>query len=146
MAGLITKYKRHQHLVGVAWQLFLESKTKEQQQKLKYIRKIDFDKKLIKTLSNKYPVFNPYNPKPLKVGILKDIQLEDVSNIKIKSAIQYYVGSATYLKALVEQEHRYNLDDSIHSLIDQESKDHAKAILSKRPIKKTTKKSVKSKS
>jgi len=58
-----------------------------------------------------------------------------VSHRQIKLALQYYTGSRQYLKALIESEHRYNLDGSIASLVNQESKDDAKARL----LKKTSK-------
>lgn len=64
-----------------------------------------------------YPeCFNFQNPKPLRIGIVKDIYLEGKwphSKTFLRETLAFYVGSPTYQRTLLEEPHRVSLTGEI---------------------------------
>lgn len=70
------------------------------------------NRRLIKLLEERYPkTFNWHNPKPLKIGIDKEIQLDEtLTQGKLKRALAAYTRSTRYKKCLENNTARIDLD------------------------------------
>ncbi len=68
--------------------------------------------KLIQLLEKKYPkAFNWNNPSPLKIGIDKEMQIdEELTESKLKRALAAYTRSDRYKKSLAKQKMRIDLE------------------------------------
>ncbi|TBR37697.1 hypothetical protein CBF23_013905 [Marinomonas agarivorans] len=94
------------------------------------------NRRLIKLLEDRYPqTFNWQNPKPLKIGIDKEIQLDEtLTQGKLKRALAAYTRSNRYKKCLESHSERIDLEGK--RVKDQSTKKftHSKTV----PNKKTT--------
>ena len=94
----------------------LKNKEKKQQKNKKvstqYLKKKRL-RQAVDWLSCTYPkCFNPQDPKPLKIGISKDIILEGQwphSKKFLKKTLAFYVGSPFYQRALIKGKNRVSL-------------------------------------
>ena len=70
------------------------------------------NRRLIKLLEERYPkAFNWHDPKPLKIGIDKDMQVDEVlTSSKLKRALAAYTRSTRYKKCLQKHSSRIDLD------------------------------------
>ena len=90
-------------------------------------------------LSCTYPkCFNPQDPKPLKIGISKDIILEDQwphSKKFLKETLAFYVGSPFYQRTLIKGKNRVSLIgkdvDEVTDLQEADSKERLKKLRQK---------------
>lgn len=87
----------------------------------------------IEWLTDRYPkCFNPQNPKPLNIGIKKDIILKGewpYPRDFLQRTLSFYVKSPFYQQALLNEQKRYSLEgDSIGEVSDDQKED-ARAIL-----------------
>jgi ProP effector len=77
--------------------------------------------------------FDFKDPKPLKIGIQKDFNLETpFSRAQRSKVIRSYVNSPSYLTALVNGQWRYNLNGEPVEEISQKHKDYAAKALAKK--------------
>jgi hypothetical protein len=86
-------------------------------------------------LESTYPeAFNFNDPKPLKLGIQRDLLLvsSPCSKNQLRKCLEIYCGSRCYLKSIVQENSRYNLSGEKVEEIAQEHKDHAVKQLAKR--------------
>lgn len=82
-----------------------------------------------------YPeAFNFNGPKPLKLGIQRDLLLASspCSKNQLRKCLEIYCGSRCYLKSIVQENWRYNLSGEKVEGIAQEHKDHAVKQLAER--------------
>src|SRR4051794_14264529 len=74
-------------------------------------------KQILSMLCEHYPqAFNLKDPKPLKVGIFKELQeaLKDkYTKAQLHKALGYYIYNSRYQRALAIQDHRYDLEGQI---------------------------------
>jgi sRNA-binding protein len=95
-------------------------------QKLKQERSL----KIIDWLCAKYPkAFNLDEPKPLAIGtgnILLAALPEDISEKDLNNAMRTYVHRARYVKGIIKQTHRFNLQGEPVEEISETDKDSAK--------------------
>lgn len=95
-------------------------------------------KKALAWLYETFPdCFNLFHPKPLKKRIEADIfihlsQDKVFSRKSIRNGLAFYVRQNKYHKALLENQHRFNLAGSPFEEISLADKDHAKAVLKTR--------------
>ncbi|MBL0941813.1 MAG: ProQ/FinO family protein, partial [Alphaproteobacteria bacterium] len=105
------------------------------EQKAQRQRAIEELKPILSMLCERYPqAFSLKNPKPLKVGIVKDLQKplkDEYSKSKLQKALGYYIYNSRYQKALAIQDHRYNLQGQIEGEVAEEHKARAHAQLMK---------------
>jgi ProP effector len=89
-----------------------EASTEEQQLARKRKKNKQNNIKLIQLLERKYPkAFNWNNPSPLKIGIDKEMQLDDeLTESKLKRALAAYTRSDRYKKSVNKQKLRIDLD------------------------------------
>ena len=121
----------------------LEQEKKKQQEEAKKKAQALKKKRLrnaISWLSSTYPkCFNSQSPKPLKIGIDKDIlshKMWPASNTFLREVLAFYVGSPYYQLALLKEQKRVSLEGQAI----QEITDHQKAIAEERLKKIKTKK------
>jgi len=83
-------------------------------------------------LTTTYPkCFNPHKPKPLKIGIDKDIFLKGEwphSKTFLQKTLVFYLGSPWYQKALLEQHERVSLEGQAIGIVT----DHQRAVAEER--------------
>lgn len=95
-------------------------------------------KKTIAQLSRLFPkLFNYYEPRPLKIGILDDLSIVlknriDKPKSHFKRVLSYYTGTKRYLKCILNSEHRYDLLGRQVGEITEEHKLQAQERLDKR--------------
>lgn len=83
-------------------------------------------------------VFDFKNPKPLKIGIIKDmINLAKKNNfpfsgVQIRIAINYYTSRTKYIVSILKNEYRYDLNQNISGEVTFEQKNVAKKLLLER--------------
>lgn len=80
-------------------------------------------------LLEKFPsTFNAHKPKPLKLGILQDLfeELEPESRTPVRRLLGAYCHTRRYLKALVSQDVRVNLQGNPCGAVTAEQKERAK--------------------
>jgi sRNA-binding protein len=98
----------------------------------KNTKKIQLERslKVIDWLCAKYPnVFNLDDPKPLAIGtgnILLAALPEDIAKRDFNNAMRSYVHRARYVKAIIKQTHRFNLQGEPVEEISETDKDSAK--------------------
>jgi hypothetical protein len=85
--------------------------------------------------------FNLSNPKPLKRHIEADIFVQlpkdgSLSRKSIRNVLAFYVRRNGYLKALLENAHRFNLAGDPVEEVDSDHREYAKAALEMRTAKK----------
>jgi hypothetical protein len=90
----------------------------------------------LKWLCQTYPAcFNLQDPKPLKVGIVKDIlkamtqkpESDQPSHVSIRHAMAYYVQGRLYHQAILNSSHRCDLTGQQTEEITAQDRDHAQA-------------------
>lgn len=120
----------------------LKNKEKKQQKNNKVSTQCLKKKRLrqaVDWLSCTYPkCFNPQDPKPLKIGISKDIILEGQwphSKKFLKETLAFYIGSPFYQRALIKGKNRVSLIgkevDEVTDLQEADSKERLKKLRQK---------------
>lgn len=99
-------------------------------------------KKTLSWLCKTFPdCFNLSNPKPLKKRIEADIFIHlsenkiEISKRSIRNVLAFYVRQNKYHKALLENQHRFNLEGNPCEEVSLADREYAKAILEKRKNK-----------
>lgn len=99
--------------------------------------KKDFDKLkmekarlCIERLVKDYPkLFSLMNPKPLKVGITKDIESSigkpEAKKIFLKTGLKKYTQTKGYLRSMLKEKSRYGLDGKVAGDVTEEHRKHA---------------------
>ena len=93
------------------------------------------DQVIFKWLYVEYPnIFNVRKPKPLATGLSKILEQqlpENITQAEFKLGISWYCQRKEYFKAIINQEHRYDLNGEIASDITEEDKISARERLEK---------------
>lgn len=90
-------------------------------------------------LCERFPeVFHWKNPKPLKIGILKDLlalrleERKDLSRLNLQMALSFYTSRVSYLRAVVGGDQRFDLVGNPVEEIQKDHKEDAQKRLNKR--------------
>jgi len=89
-------------------------------------------------LESTYPnVFNFNNPKPLKMGVRKELLLapSPYSKRQVNKCLGVYCSTKAYLESIIQGDWRYDLNGAQVETITQEQKDHAAKQLAERKNK-----------
>ncbi len=97
----------------------------------------DFKKEISHTidlLKTRYPKAFSHPIKPLKIGIVDDISkdsefMQNISKSKIRKALKYYTGSFMYLKSIINEQIRIDLNGDDSGDISEENKEYAKKMM-----------------
>jgi ProP effector len=94
-------------------------------------------RKLLKSLQEKYPVFQEF--KPLAIGIDKQLLAQETGLDRklLRLALSMHTHSFRYLKAMGKAAGRFNLDGSPGGELPEEHRQHAAGILLERSQKET---------
>ncbi|MHA7880396.1 MAG: ProQ/FINO family protein [Saccharospirillum sp.] len=91
-------------------------------------KELEANRKALDELCEHFPeVFNPRQPKPLKIGIHEDIAATGkLSKTRVRRALNVYVRLRSYYRCMVEGADRVGLDGQASGLVSAEEASHAK--------------------
>lgn len=132
--------KKLDEIAAIQKQASIAKYQKIQQQESEEARKKRYDDaiQILKALEELFPkCFNQTEPKPLKLHIEQDLfALESVlalgTKTALRNALKLYTIHPPYLKAVLEQEDRYDLEGNPVEKIEQKHKEYAQEKLEKR--------------
>jgi sRNA-binding protein len=132
--------KKLDEIAAIQKQASIAEYSKIQQQEAEEARKKRYEVAIgiLKSLEQLFPkCFSQTEPKPLKVHIEQDLfALESVlalgTKTALRNALKLYTIHTNYLKAVIEQEDRYDLEGNPVEKVEQKHKEYAKEQLDKR--------------
>ena len=93
---------------------------------------------LLTLLHTNHPIpFNDENPKPLAVGIYREIAAlyPQFSGVIIRKVLKKWVHDIRYLTALINCPSRHNLNGNVSGLVSSGEREYAKELIDKRSVK-----------